>query len=123
MWAARMFRKFCRKYVTLVEGYEEKKIVLVAALFILCAYLVLLSFLAKYAFANPDPQRCFYVDGLKTTAFTAWSAKELAAEVGLPVKPGYPIDVAHLFRAWFVWGFWGTLIGLVLSACFILTNL
>ena len=24
------------------------------------------------------------------------------------MRDGYPIDMAHLFRTWFLWGFWGS---------------
>ena len=29
-----------------------------------------------------------------------------AAELGVDVPQGYPIEMSRVFRAWFIWGFW-----------------
>ena len=49
-----------------------------------------------------------FIDGLNTAANTEVSAKLLAAQSDVLIKEGYPLDMAHLFRAWFKWGFWSS---------------
>ena len=60
----------------------------------------------RYGYSNPDPQNCFYVDGLETTGKTRLEATTKAIDVQITVPTGYPIDMAHIFRIWFIWGFW-----------------
>ena len=74
---------------------------------VIIALNVLIVFLGIYAYGNPDPLHCYYVKGVDTTAVDKNSALILAEDRAIPVEPGYPIDIAHLFRSWFLWGFWG----------------
>ena len=76
---------------------------------IFLAYAVFVTYLGKFAFSSPDPKHCWYIDGLNTSAFSVMSAKEIALARNIPVKDGYPVDMAHIFRAWFKWGFWGSI--------------
>ena len=42
----------------------------------------------------------------------------IAEDRGIPVKDGYPIDMAHLFHAWFLWGFWDKIFQVTIFALF-----
>lgn len=69
-------------------------------------YGIFMICLVVYGNGNPDPNNCFYVDGVDQTATTRDAAIGVATAAGVEVKAGYPIDMAHLFRGWFRWGFW-----------------
>ncbi len=43
----------------------------------------------------------------------------MAKDRGVGVRAGYPVDMAHLFRAWFTWGFWGSIIQILVIAVFV----
>lgn len=73
-------------------------------------YVIFVIYLGVYAYANPDPVHAFYVDGLETPGITKETAQQLAIDRGIEVRSGYPLDMAHLFRSWFMWGFWGSII-------------
>ena len=72
----------------------------------LAVHIVELIYFWRYGYSNPDPQSCFYVEGLETTGKTRLEATTKAIDVQVTVPTGYPIDMAHLFRIWFIWGFW-----------------
>ena len=82
-------------------------------------YAVLVIYLAIYAFRNPDPRHCYYIPGLDSPATTKSTVLILARDKDIAVKEGYPINIAHLFRAWFVWGFWGSVYQIVIFSVFI----
>ena len=82
-------------------------------------YAIFVIYLGIYAYANPDPSHSYYIDGLDTTGMSRMAAETLAKERGIPVKAGYPVDMAHLFRTWFMWGFWGSIAQLMIFAIFI----
>ena len=89
-----------------------------------CGILVLLYamfvvYLGVYGYANPDPESCFYIDRIDTPSLTREGAEEFAKEKGIDVRPGYPVDMAHLFRSWFLWGFWSHIVGLVVQLVFV----
>jgi len=70
-------------------------------------YLVLMIFLGIYAYGNPDPKTAFYIFGVDSVALNKETITASAVKFGVTIKPGYPIDMAVLFRSWFLWGFWG----------------
>ena len=72
-------------------------------------YLVLLIFLGIYGYNNADPNHAYFIPGVDQPALTRSSALSLAEGAGITVRAGYPTDFAHLFRTWFLWGFWGSL--------------
>ena len=82
-------------------------------------YTTFLIAMGIYAYGNPDPRHCYYIYGLDTPALSTQAAKILAQDRGILVKDGYPIDVAHLFRSWFLWGFWGSIFQVIIFAVFI----
>lgn len=72
-------------------------------------YSIFTIYMAVYGYGGPDPKNCFYVDGVDSTAITREAAIGTATAAGVQVKAGYPINMAHLFRGWFLWGFWTSL--------------
>lgn len=82
-------------------------------------YTVFVFFLGIYGYNNPDPDACYFIEGLETTELTRADAISKAASLGVPVKVGYPVNMAHLYRAWFIWGFWDKLYQLVIVAVFV----
>ena len=72
-------------------------------------YSIFVVYLGIYSYGNPDPAHCYYIDGQDTTGLSKTVATTLADERSIQIRDGYPIDVAHLFRSWFMWGFWGSI--------------
>jgi len=79
-------------------------------------YGVFFIYLGVYGYGNPDPEHAYFIDGVDQTALTKEAAEELASTAGVTVRAGYPIDMAHLFRTWFLWGFWGSVFMIALLA-------
>ena len=98
----------CRKVVTFTS---------LAVLF--TVYAVFVVYLGLFAYGNPDPNHCFYVDGLDTPAKSKQSVMILAGDRDIRVKTGYPIDMAHIFRTWFLWGFWDKIFQISIIAIFL----
>ena len=66
--------------------------------------------------------RCYYIYGVDTPGNTQQNVNIIAEDRGIRVKPGYPVDMAHLFHVWFLWGFWDkifqlSILALALSVC------
>lgn len=80
----------------------------------MAGFATMLIFLGVYGYANPDPISCYYVKGLETTATTKEAIETMAREKDITVRAGYPVDMANLFRAWFIWGFWGAIVNLII---------
>jgi len=38
----------------------------------------------------------------------------LANDLKIEIKEGYPVDMAKLFRTWFMWGFWGSILQILI---------
>ena len=95
------------------------KLVTVTSLCLFCAiYGLYLYEIGKYAFGFHDPKNCYYIDGVDTPGTSRLDAEQKAMELQIAVKPGYPIDMAHLFRAWYIWGFWDKVFQLTIIAVF-----
>ena len=82
-------------------------------------YILLVVYLGIFGYNNPDPESCFYIDGVDTTAKTRIAAVNKAVEVEVKVRAGYPIDMAHMFRSWFIWGFWDKISQIGIIALFL----
>ena len=80
---------------------ESEYIICACFAFLTVAYLFFVINLGKYAHWNPDPAYCMYIQGLETTAVTEMAARSQAFLQDIPVRAGYPLDIAHLFRFWF----------------------
>ena len=60
-------------------------------------------YLTIYAFSNPDPTDCWWVDGMAAGTVS----KTIAESAGAALTPVMePINAHSVFVAWFVWGFW-----------------
>ena len=79
-------------------------------------YLVLMIYLGIYAYGNPDPKTAFYIDGVDAVSLNKEAISASATKYGVTVRPGYPIDMAVLFRSWFLWGFWGCVVQVCILA-------
>lgn len=80
-------------------------------------YLVFIGYLGTYGYSNPDAKNAFYIEGLDSVAVSQQDARDQAALLNVAVRAGYPIDMGHLFRTWFLWGFWGS----VFQVCILAT--
>ena len=69
-------------------------------------YAVYVIYIGLNAYSEKDPDHCFYIDGVETPGTTSQNVRQSAEELGIAVKAGYPIDMAHIFHVWFLWGFW-----------------
>ena len=82
-------------------------------------YAIFVVFLGVFAHGTVDPLHCYYIDGVETPGLTKDAVSKLATDRDIPVRTGYPLDIAHLFRAWFIWGFWTSLIQIAIIAVFV----
>lgn len=90
-------------------------------------YAIVMIYLGIYAYGNPDPNECFFVDGVESTRRSRAAIIAEAGTLGVEVRPGYPINMATLFRSWFMWGFWGSIFQIALVAtliplCFVMKS-
>ena len=69
-------------------------------------------------YSSNDPANAFYIEGVDRPGLTKDAVTALATEANVTVKAGYPVDMGHLFRSWFKWGFWGSFLNIVLMAAF-----
>ena len=81
----------------------------------LCSFLYLLFmiYLGHYGFGSPDPRHCYFIDGLETVERTRDAIVKEAEDKEVSIGKGYPIDMGHLFRSWYLWAFWGCIFNLV----------
>lgn len=98
---------------------ERKALSIIVASILFAVYTVFIIYLGLYAYGNPDPYHCFYIDGLDTPGTSKANAKDLAEDRGIEVRTGYPIDMAHLFQTWFIWGFWDKMLQISIIAVFL----
>ena len=63
-------------------------------------------YMGMYAMNNPDPDNCWVIRDLEMTTRTAAEAVATANAISIDVPEGYPVDMAKVFMAWFVWGFY-----------------
>lgn len=99
--------------------YERKVWSIVALSIFGTLYLTFFICLGVYGYGGPDQTHAFYITGVDTPAITIKGVTTLATELGIPVKDGYPIDMAKVFRAWFAWGFWGSFIQMAIVGAYI----
>lgn len=64
----------------------------------LAASIALVVYLGVYAYNNPDPENCWWVEGATTTT--------LAVQAG---QEDVSVNVHTVFVAWFTWGFWNSI--------------
>ena len=83
-------------------------------------YLVFFVYLGVYGFGNPDPDHAYFIDGVGKPALTREAALALATEQSVEVRRGYPVDMGHMFRSWFLWGFWASAFNIALIMTLVL---
>ena len=72
-----------------------------------------------YGYGGPDSKHAFYIDGVDTPAMTKKGAITIATERKIEIKDGYPVDMGKLFRSWFLWGFWGSIVQILIICVFV----
>jgi len=72
-----------------------------------------------YGYGGPDAKHAFYIEGLDTPALSLKGSVILANDLKIDVKEGYPVDMAKVFRAWFLWGFWGSIVQILIVLTFV----
>ena len=93
-------QKGSEKYSVSEETFKSYKTNCMQAFF--CLFTVYAVFFAIFGFANPDPKNCYYFPGLEVPSRNPKTLEALAIENGIvPVKKGYPLNVASLYRVWF----------------------
>ena len=98
----------CRKVVTFTS----------LAVFV-AIYAVYVIYTGLYAYGNPDPLHCYYIDELDTPGKTKANVSAIANDRDITIKAGYPVDMAHLFRTWFLWGFWDKIFQITIIVVFV----
>ena len=58
-----------------------------------------------FGFLNPDPKNCYYYPGVDIPERDPLVLKTTALEMNLKLLNGYPVNMAHVYRLWFQWGF------------------
>ena len=91
---------------------------------VLCAsiaavYIFIISCLGYFGMDGPDPKSAFYIKGVNVPSLTRDGASALANERGVEIASGYPVDMGHIFRAWFLWGFWAQMLQVIFMLCHI----
>ena len=56
---------------------------------------------------------------MDTTALSKYAAATMASDRGIKIRTGYPVDMAHMFRTWFIWGFWDKIFQITIVAVFL----
>ena|ERR1719264_1303919 len=73
---------------------------------IVIAYIVLGVWMGVLAYSSPDPSSCYFVLGLDKVHSSAEQIKKIASDKNVTVRKGYPVDMAQVYRIFFMWGFW-----------------
>ena len=82
---------------------------------VLAITLCLLALLfGVFGFMNPDPKDCYVFPGIKEPSRDSFALKKIAFDAGLKDQKGYPLNMGHVFRIWFKWGFFTVLATLLL---------
>lgn len=76
-------------------------------------------YLGIYAFNNPDPASCFYVEGVTTASADQSTVEALAVSAG--ITDAVAVNAHTVFVSWFVWGFWTCIAPCLAIPLFILT--
>ena len=70
-----------------------------------------------FGFMNPDSKDCYYYPGVKLPERDPLVLKTTALEMGLKELKGYPVNMGHVYRIWFMWGFFSMIGSLFLALC------
>ena len=78
-------------------------------------FFTIIVFLGIYSYANPDPNSCWVVRDMENTERTRDAVIASATALGVEITEGFPMEIHRVFKVWFRWGFWASLIFLFLS--------
>ena len=84
----------------------QKCMALLCILGVVGVFVTITVYLGIYGYNNPDPDSCWVVKGLDAPQPTKDGVIAKSAQLGVTIPEGYPVEMHHLFRAWFKWGFW-----------------
>lgn len=84
----------------------QKAVAIVGGTVVVGLFATATVFTGIYAFNNPDPDRCWVIRDLESTARTKAEAIATANAVGIEIPEGYPVDMAGIYVTWFLWGFY-----------------
>jgi hypothetical protein len=90
----------------------------ICAAAVIGVFVTITVYLGIYAYNNPDTGSCWVVKGLDAPQLTKDGAIAKSAQLGVSITEGYPVEMHHLFRAWFTWGFWSKIYLVVTSILF-----
>ena len=73
--------------------------------------IVLGVYLGIFGYADTtDPDGCFYIMGMGRVVMADEQALRDQAEAqNVTIGKGYPLNIAHMFRIYFRWGFWNVI--------------
>ena len=77
-------------------------------------FLTVLVFLGIYSYGNPDPNSCWVIKDMENTERTREAVIASATALGVEISEGYPMEIHRVFKTWFRWGFWASLVFLML---------
>lgn len=113
-------KSFFEQFMHYVTASRQRLITIgVSTGILLVLYLVFVICMGVYGYGGPDMKNAWYIDGVDTPALTKKGAITIATERKIEVKDGYPVDMAKLFRTWFLWGFWGSIIQILIVCVFV----
>ena len=95
------------------------RVTIITAGAITFVYANFIVYLGVYGYLSSDSMHSYYIEGLETPWSTTEQALNFAKSMNVDVNPRYPVDMAHLFRAWFIWGFWSHIVGLIIQLVFV----
>ena len=89
---------------------------LISSLTVLALFITFTVYLGIYGYNNPDPESCWVIRGLENSEKTKALALAKAADLGIEVASGYPVEMHKVYLAWFRWGFWNNLVLMIVLA-------
>ena len=121
-------QNYLEKSINIATGSTTMTVASISILSItVIIYAVVMIYFGVYAYGNPDPAECFFIDGVESTRRSRQAITDQAERLSVEVRPGYPINMATLFRSWFMWGFWGSvfqvaLVATLIPLCFLMKS-
>lgn len=96
----------------------DKMVAIACTTFIVFIFGLITILLAVYGYKNPDSEECWVVLGLDAPAPSKTAIEIKAATMGVPITEGYPVNMAKVYRTWFIWGFWSKIYLVVMALFF-----
>ena len=113
-------KPYIEQIVQFATANEDRKVITAVSLGVLgILYFVFVICEGVYGFGGPDARHAFYVEGMDAPAATKKEAVSMAVDRNIEIRDGFPVDMAKVFRAWFLWGFWGSIVQILIILAFI----